>query len=395
MGIRTASTTLPEPGIGAAPAEWGPQRPAVRAAVVLLLIAGIASLHYATDPSRVVLHEVFNYLCFVPIILGAYWFGVPGGLAAAVLMSAAFIPHIRAAWAGNAPYAASRYAQVGAFHLLGFAVGALTASQRKLTAQYRDTAERLAKSHSEIVESHQQLRRADRLTALGEIAAGLAHEIRGPLAGVKGACDIILSRVQAGTPEGEFAHIATKELQRLEGLVEEFLAYARPHAPVLRPVHLGDLCRHTVLLLQPEADRRGVRLELTVAERSAAAVNADPEQLSQVLMNLVLNALQASETGTAVRIFHVATHDGVQIRVADQGRGIAPEHREQIFNPFFTTKERGTGLGLAIAQRIVGGHGGRIWFEAGAPTGTVFFVELPTPLGLAALTPGAETMEAP
>ena len=90
---------------------------------LLLAIGGIASLHFITDPSRVVLHEIYNYLCYVPIILGAYWYGAAGGVAAAALTSAAFIPHIRAAWASNAAYTASQYAQVLAFHLIGLTVG--------------------------------------------------------------------------------------------------------------------------------------------------------------------------------------------------------------------------------------------------------------------------------
>lgn len=354
----------------------GPSSGLVKCVVILTAIGAISGLHFVTDPSHVILHEVYNYLCFLPIIVAASWFGVPGGLVAAALTSAAFIPHIRAAWATNIPYSASRYAQVVVFHVMGLTVGLLAASQRRLMVRYRDSAARLARSNREMVESRDQLRRADRLTALGEIAAGLAHEIRSPLAAIKGACDIISSRVQPATPEGEFAQIATKELHRLEGLVDEFLMYARPGTPSLRATTPAHLCRHTVALLRPETERRHVALEIDPSV-SSVPLMVDPDQMSQVLLNLVLNALQASAAGGRVRVAQDTGPRFVRIRVADEGSGIAPEHRARIFEPFFTTKEQGTGLGLAIAQQIVVAHGGRLWLSADERPGTEFVAELP------------------
>ncbi len=353
------------------PAGWLPQ-----IAALLVAIAAIATLHYRTDPSHVVLHEIYNYLCFLPIVVAASWFGVAGGVAAAAVTSAVFIPHIRAAWAGNVPYSASLYAQVIVFHVIGLTVGVLAASQRQLVARYRESAERLAQTNREMLESQERLRRADRLTALGEIAAGLAHELRSPLAAVKGACEIISSRVQPQTPEAEFSQIATKELHRLEGLVDEFLTYARPHAPALRPATLAEICHHTAALLQPESDRRAVALEIDPSV-SATSVTIDPEQIAQVLLNLMLNALQASAAGSAVQVVQETEPDVVRIRVRDRGTGIAPEHLSRIFEPFFTTKEHGTGLGLAIAQQIVTAHGGRLWASSDPTTGTEFVTELP------------------
>ena len=122
------------------------------------------------------------------------------GLAGAALTSALFIPHIRAAWAGNAAYSASQYAQVFAFHLLGLTVGWLSGTQRRLTTRYRDAVTSLEHANRELKESQDHLRRADRLSALGEIAAGLAHEIQNPLAGIKGALEIVASRARPDTP---------------------------------------------------------------------------------------------------------------------------------------------------------------------------------------------------
>jgi len=340
------------------------------------VVAAISSLHYVTAPSRVVLHELYNYVCYVPIILGAYWYGAWGGLAIAALTSAAFIPHIRATWATNAPYTASLYAQVVVFHLLGLTVGWLAGSQRRLTARYRDAAASLEGANRELRESQEHLRRADRLSALGEIAAGLAHEIQNPLAGIKGALEIIASRAAPGSPEAEFADVGAKELAGLDTLVREFLMYARPRDPALRPTRVRDLLERVAALLRPQADKKGITL-LPEHPDASLTLEVDPEQMTQVILNVVLNAIQASPSGGRVRIRESAEPGWAQIEVIDEGPGIAPEHLSRIFDPFFTTKARGTGLGLATSQRIVTAHRGTITALPGSPSGSIFRIRLP------------------
>lgn len=354
----------------------------IRGGGLLAAIAGIASLHFVTDPAYLALHEFYNYLCYVPIIFGAYWYGAWGGVAAAALTSAAFIPHIRAAWAGNQAYAASLYAEVVVFHILGLTVGLLAAAQRRLTARYRDAAVSLERANRELRESREHLRRADRLSALGEIAAGLAHEIQNPLAGVKGALEIIASRVVHGTPEAEFADIGGKELARLEGLVSEFLTYARPHDPALRPTDVHEIVDRVAALLRSQAERKTVTL---VFERPTAIplLSLDPEQITQVFFNVVLNAIQATTASGHVRIRESTELGWGVIDVIDEGPGIPPEHALRLFDPFFTTKPRGTGLGLAISQRIVTAHRGTIEALPGSPSGSVFRIRLPLPTGAA------------
>ena len=348
----------------------------IRGSGLFAAVAAVASLHFVTDPSRVALHEVFNYLCYVPIIFGAYWYGAWGGVAAAAVTSAAFIPHIRATWTGNEAYSASLYAQVAVFHVLGLTVGLLAGAQRRLTARYRDTATALERANRELRDSQEHLRRADRLSALGEIAAGLAHEIQNPLAGVKGALEIIASRVAHGTPEAEFAGIGGKELARLEGLVSEFLTYARPHDPALRPTDVHEIVERVAALLRPEAERKVVTL---VFDRPVAILelSLDPEQISQVIFNVVLNAIQATGAGGHVRIRESVEPGWGVIDVIDEGPGIPTEHALRIFDPFFTTKPRGTGLGLAISHRIVTAHRGSIEALPGSPSGAIFRIRLP------------------
>ena len=371
MSPSTRITSTPSIG-GRVPAvgTQGPTTPdAVRGAALLALVVGVGALHYATSTEHVVLHELYTYLCYLPIILGAYWYGVWGGFGAAVVMSAAFVPHIRGAWAGDEGMTATRYAQVVVFHLIGLTVGLLAASQRRLTMKYRD-------ANLQLLVSQESLRRADRLSALGEIAAGLAHEIQNPLAAVKGACEIVASRVSTGTPEAEFAELARKELARMEGLVREFLEYARPREPELREADLGSVIDHVALLLRPEAERVRVAMQIARAPSGDRAL-IDTEQIAQVLFNVMLNAVQASPAGGQVRVDERVESAHAVIDVTDQGPGIPAEHLPRLFEPFFTTKSRGTGLGLAISLRIVTAHGGTIEALPGRSGGTVFRIRLP------------------
>jgi signal transduction histidine kinase len=348
-----------------------------RVGALVLLVAAISTLHYATSPTRVVQHEVFQRLYYVPIILAGYWYGVSGGVLIAILTSIVYVPHIQMAWTQGVQQQASRYAELVVFNLVGVVVGLLAGAQRRVTERYQRAAVSLEAANRELRESYDHLRRADRLTALGEIAAGLAHEIRHPLASIGGALEIIEARAAEDSPEAEFSRLAKTELQRLDRLVMEFLRYARPHEPELRQVPLGDIVDRVAALVQVEADRRSVTLEV---ERPGALppASVDPQQIEQVLLNVVLNAIQASPSGGRVIVRESLEEPDVLIDVIDEGPGVSNDHLARIFSPFFTTKEKGTGLGLAIAHRIVTAHAGSIaTVDGGARRGGWFCIRLP------------------
>ncbi len=351
----------------AAPARW---------VALLAAVTAVSLLHYVTPADNPALHAIYQRLYYVPVILGAYWFGARGGVLVAVLCSLAYAPHIHVAWSQNAAYTASQYAELLVFLSLGFAVGFIATRERRLTNRYREAAESLERANRELRESGEQLRRAERLSALGEIAAGLAHEIRNPLAGMKGALEIVGSRVKPGTPEAEFSAIAAREAQRLEGLVQEFLDYARPRPPHPRPDELPQVLRRVAGLLGPEAERAGVVLAID-ADTAPSGPPVDPEQIQQVVVNIVLNAIQASPKGGRVRVRSRAEAGRAVVEVTDQGPGMSPEAQARAFEPFFTTTERGSGLGLAISQRIVAAHGGTISFGDVPGGGTKVEIVLP------------------
>jgi two-component system sensor histidine kinase HydH len=191
-------------------------------------LVAICVLRYATQPLASIWHELALRLYYVPILMGAYWYGVSGGLAVAVLSATAYLNRMAPAAPRFDP---SRYAEVVVFHVIGLSVGLLANAQRRATARYQHAAETLESANRDLRESNEQIRRIDRLKTVGEVAMGLAHEIRHPLASIRGALEIIEARSSANSPEAEFSQLAILEVQRLDSLVWEFLTYARPHDP--------------------------------------------------------------------------------------------------------------------------------------------------------------------
>jgi signal transduction histidine kinase len=224
--------------------------------------------------------------------------------------------------------------------------------------------------NSKLAES---VRERERLAAIGAMAAGLAHEIRNPLGAIKGAAEY-LDPARSGA-RGEFLRVIIEETDRLNAVVSQFLDYARPAGSNRQWIRLNDIVRSSVRLV--EVDRR-LRIDLRLAE-DLPSVQADPEQLKQVILNLLLNAVDASpdHQPIMVRTQALGPTDQVELRVEDRGVGIPTQDLERIFIPFFTTKHTGTGLGLAVCQRIVQAHGGLITAASSPEQGTAFVVRLP------------------
>jgi signal transduction histidine kinase len=213
-----------------------------------VVVVAISVAHYTTSPAHIWWHVAYQELCYVPILIAAYWFGVAGGLATAVIAGLGTILHFHHEWENNTPFIVSSYGQAVGFVIAGTVGGALATAEKHAAKRHRqalkalETAHaELETAHTELKTSHDQLLHADRLSSLGEIAAGLAHEIGNPLAGVKGALEIIASRATRGSPDAEFSEVASREVARLEGLVAEFLRFARPHEPHRMDIDIADV----------------------------------------------------------------------------------------------------------------------------------------------------------
>ena len=232
----------------------------------------------------------------------------------------------------------------------------------------------------DLVRAQALLARADRLSALGTLAAGIAHEIRNPLVSVRTFIQLLPERLDDEEFRTGFRDLALSEIERICGLINDLLAFSRPAPAEREPVDLQTLASQTVRLLDAEARKRGVVLRMR-AETVLPMVVADEARLKQVLMNVVLNGIQASPERGAVDVCtRLDGDEGARwcvVEIADTGPGIAPEQAERIFDPFFTTKDTGSGLGLFVAHRIVTEHGGAILAGPRAEGGTVFSIRLP------------------
>lgn len=235
----------------------------------------------------------------------------------------------------------------------------------------------LRASREEIERLHRtQMSRAEHLATLGELAAGLAHEIRNPLAGIAGVAEIIGRDLPPTSPARQVVGEIQREVRQIDHFVSELLTLARPKPPEFRPADLNATVEHACTLARQQATARGLELRLSPAP-SLAAVEHDPGQITEVALNLMLNAIQATPPGGSINVSMSAENGHALITVADDGEGITPEHLALIFRPFFTTKKTGTGLGLSLARRIVEEHGGRIAVDSAPREGARFVVRLP------------------
>jgi signal transduction histidine kinase len=246
-----------------------------------------------------------------------------------------------------------------------------------LGRNFNHMVEQLRESHEEIERLHRtQMSRAEHLATLGELATGLAHEIRNPLAGIAGVIEIISRDLPASSPARAVIKEVPQEIARINHIVTDLLQTARPHPPRVRKSDLNITVEHAVMLGRQQALAKGVHIEL-YKDPSLPEVEHDSDQIHQVLLNLLLNALQAIDDNGSVKVSVRAQGSAAFVEVTDNGRGIAPKHLPNIFRPFYTTKGDGTGLGLSLARRIVEDHHGRIDVTSTVSQGTTFVVILP------------------
>jgi len=235
----------------------------------------------------------------------------------------------------------------------------------------------------QLVESRKLVERQEKLASLGMLAAGVAHEIRNPLTAIKAWLYLQQKQLRAGTPEFSEVELIGTEISHLERIVKDFLEFARPSEPQRAVIPAEQPLRGVQTLLVPELEKS--RIKIVVGETVAAQIWADPQQLKQVLINLIHNAADSiGENGTVtLRARRDAKWlgdrhtDVVILEVSDTGKGIPAEVEKRLFDPFFTTKEAGTGLGLSIAARIVEKHNGGLQYQTQMGIGTTFGIILP------------------
>lgn len=235
----------------------------------------------------------------------------------------------------------------------------------------------LKSSREEIERLHRtQMSRAEHLATLGELATGLAHEIRNPLAGISGVVEIIARDLPSSSPARAVVKDVREEIAQINDILTDLLQTARPHAPDIRLSDLNTTVEHTVMLARQQALSKPIEI-IFKKNPDLPEVEHDSSQIHQVLLNLLLNSIQAINGRGQITVELERRGDSAVVVVTDTGHGIAPEHLPNIFRPFFTTKGNGTGLGLSLSRRIVEEHRGQIDVTSVVGKGTRFTVRLP------------------
>jgi signal transduction histidine kinase len=305
-------------------------------------------------------HALHRRFCYIPIVIGSAWFGLRGGLATASAITLFIIPYIYLSEHAADPF--TEYTEIVFYYALALLAGGLVDRELKIRRQHEQT--RL------------ELERSKRLSLVGQLAAGVAHEIKNPLASIKGAADILADPTTSAADKQDFSQIVQTEIKRIDATVGEFLTFARPPKTVLTKINWSSSLAMTIRQFESQATAHGITL---VPEISPDIfINGDAQKLHQVVLNLLLNAKDASSAGGSITVTLIRRNDTqAELAVADTGTGIGEIEQSQIFEPFYTTKSSGTGLGLAIVKSIIDDHHGVITVFSRAGSGTTVTLLLP------------------
>ncbi|HKL27089.1 MAG TPA: ATP-binding protein [Desulfuromonadales bacterium] len=358
-------------------------RPLQRRAVILLLLTtAVTVLHYSTNVHAGHYHDIYRRLYYIPIVLGGLWFGLRGGVTVAVIVSILYAPHVLFQWGHYTQLPLEQYLEMVLYNVIGFLTGLLSGREHHLREKYQAAARDLEESYDKLrrqtdllLKTEKRIETAARLSTLGELSASLAHEIRNPLASIRLVSDNLRDLFAADDAGAEYLEILGKEVDRLNQVVSQYLSMARSQKSNQQEVDVNQAIRDVLDLIRQPASRQKVALEFRESE--LPNIEGDQVQLKQAFLNLALNAMQAMPDGGRLEVATSTDRDSLFITFTDNGQGLPDQDPEQIFTPFYTTREKGTGLGLAVTRRIIEAHAGTIHAQPAAPMGTRFTIRIP------------------
>ena len=323
---------------------------------VLLLTLLVTGLHYVTSVHLHGAHGIYRRLYYFPIVLAAFLGGWRGGLGTALLACLFYLPHAYGLVGFDPAPTLEKNLEMVLYLAIGLLSGLLVEREQRALAAARARAAELRRALAEKEAMERELVQAERLAAVGLLSAGLAHEIRNPLASIRGAAEVLADGSVAEETRTRLLAILHRETDRLNEVLTRFLSYARPVRGERTTFDLVEEVRQVVDLLSRSED--APHLELT--GDPACPVHVDRDQLRQAVWNLVLNACQFAGPGGRVTVAVRGEDDTVRVAVTDDGPGFPEQVLAHPATPFQTTREGGTGLGLAVADRAARDHGGRL-----------------------------------
>jgi two-component system sensor histidine kinase HydH len=364
---------------------WLPQRGRYYSVAIKIALATLLLDH----TQEVGINSTYYPIYYLPVVTAAMYFGPLGTLLWTALASLAYCSFL---WPALEEYELTPegawilITRVLFFFIAAVLVNRFAVENRKQVARYQTLSETLEETNRQLQRAEADARRSERLAALGQMSAGLAHEIRNPLAVIKGSAEMLSKKLERDQPlASELAGYISSEVNRLNELIVRFLDFARPSQIEPEPHAIRPILNRALAEVQAQFSDAHVRVEITETP-DLPDVLADEQLCERVFVNLIQNAYQAMLEGTAERerVLHISAagessqgREGVGVRVEDAGPGVPETLREQIFNPFFTSKKDGVGMGLAIVAKIVDDHHGWIRLEDGASGGAAFHVFLP------------------
>ncbi len=355
------------------------------AVVVKIALATILLAHTGNESS---INSSYWSIYYVPVLTAAIYFGPFATLLWTALASAAYCSYLIPA---SVEYTINTesYELLGIrilfFFLVAMLVNRFVVENRKQVKRYQELSATLEETNKQLRRAETEARRSERLAALGQMSAGLAHEIRNPLGVIKGSAEMLSQKLSGDQPlAAELAGYISSEVDRLNALVARFLDFARPIQIEAKPHRITEIVDRALESVEHQFPHATVRVERDYAGALPDA-RVDEQLCERVFINLIQNAFQAMDgnqpaSGTlrlAISPAEANGSSGVSVVIEDSGPGVAPELREQIFNPFFTSKKDGVGLGLAIVAKILDEHGGSIRLE-NSPLGARFRVFIPS-----------------
>ncbi len=366
-----------------------------RAAIVVVLLGLFTAGHFLTPHGERAVHEFLFKATYAPIILAGLWFGVRGGLATSAATSVLYVLHVEHQLGGSLLGGnIGPTLDILLYNGIAVLTGLLSEGQLRARRRAEQLAGERAELHNQLAASYQALRRrteellhteeelrdADRLVTLGDMAASLAHELRNPLSGLSNAALVLCrDRVDSKT-RAEFRAIIEKETDQLNRVVHDFLGLASAQHGQSREIDLKEFLEHAARSVSDVARERSVTVGVRLAQ--PVRVQTIPVLLERVVLSLARNAVEAMPNGGTVTLSGEVRGEELLLSVRDTGEGIAPEAKGRLFEPFYTTKQGGVGLGLFFARRIARGLGGDITAASEVGEGTEFTVRVPLGAGV-------------
>lgn len=326
----------------------------IKTTLVVVLVAGITVLHYTTRQSAAFQHIFYRDLYFLPIILAGFWQGLRGGLFTSLTITILYLPSVLLPIDRLTAMDFGNLLQVVLFNVVGCGLGLL-----------RDRE----------VRRQRELQKTESLAAMGKAVSAVAHDMKTPLVAIGGFTAQVRRGLSAEEPACKKLDLVLQQVTRLETMVKDMLAFARPLELQKTEHDLNTFLQETLEVASEAARQRGVKVHCLLCEHPVS-LQIDHDRLQQAVLNLLSNAIEATPESENVTVSLSSKSKSIHLEIADRGEGIPRKRRKEIFSPFFTTKKDGTGLGLAIVKKIVEAHEGNIEVLDNQEKGTIFRITL-------------------